>query len=390
MKGLILSGGKGTRLRPITYTGAKQLVPVANKPVLFYAIEDLVEAGISDIAIVVGDTGDQVRAAVGDGSAFGARITFIQQEAPLGIAHAVKIAQPFLGRDRFVLFLGDNFIRDGIVPLVDDFRRGQVNSQILLYRVKNPQDFGVAELENGRVARVVEKPKEPRSDLAVIGIYMFDENVFQAVNDIRPSARGELEITDTIQYLVDKGLVVKPQIITGWWIDTGKKDDMLEANRLILETFETRVEGVIGANSQILGKVVVERGARIENSVVRGPAIIGEETIIRSSFVGPFTSIYHHCVVENSEIEHSIVLEHCRIADIPNRIEVIYQPLRRRKLSNMRNSPVDLQRVNEAFRRGDVPSLSIRHPWKTVEGAIQLNRAEPRCIVLKPSALRHI
>ncbi|MCL4534074.1 MAG: glucose-1-phosphate thymidylyltransferase [Bacteroidetes bacterium] len=321
MKGLILSGGKGTRLRPITYTGAKQLVPVANKPVLFYAIEDLVEAGITDIGIVVGDTGDQVRAAVGDGSAFGAKVSYIQQDAPLGIAHAVKIARPFLGDEPFVLFLGDNFIRDGIVQLVDEFRRGEANSQILLYRVKNPQDFGVAELEDGRVARVVEKPKEPRSDLAVIGIYMFDHHVFEAVNNIKPSARGELEITDTIQYLVDKGLAVVPQIITGWWIDTGKKDDMLEANRLILETFDTDVQGEVCERSQLLGKVVVQEGAVVENSVVRGPAIIGHHTVIRNSFIGPFTSIDHHCLVENSEIEHSIVLENCRISDIPSRIE---------------------------------------------------------------------
>ncbi len=320
MKGLILSGGKGTRLRPITYTGAKQLVPVANKPVLFYAIEDLVEAGITDIGIVVGDTGDQVRAAVGDGSTFGAHISYIQQDAPLGIAHGVKIAEAFLGKDRFVLFLGDNFIRDGIIPLVDEFRRGEANSQILLYRVKNPQDFGVAELADGRVKRVVEKPPDPRSDLAVIGIYMFDHHVFEAVKNIKPSARGELEITDTIQYLVDRGLVVKPQIITGWWIDTGKKDDMLEANRLILETFETEVRGVLTGGSQLLGKVVVEEGALIEDSVVRGPAIIGRNTVIRNSFVGPFTAIDHDCLVENSEIEHSIVLENCRILDIPSRI----------------------------------------------------------------------
>jgi glucose-1-phosphate thymidylyltransferase len=321
MKGLILSGGKGTRLRPITYTGAKQLVPVANKPVLFYAIEDLVEAGITDIGIIVGDTGDQVRAAVGDGGRFGATVTFIDQLAPLGIAHGVKIARDFVGDEPFVLFLGDNFIRDGIVDLVEEFRQGDMNSQILLYRVRNPQDFGVAELEGDRVVRVVEKPAEPRSDLAVIGIYMFDRNVFDAVDNIKPSARGELEITDTIQYLIDKGLVVKPQIISGWWIDTGKKDDMLEANRLILETLEADIQGTVCDRSQLLGKVVVAEGAIIENSVIRGPAIIGEGTVIRNSFVGPFTAIDHHCRIENSEIEHSIVLEHCTISDIPDRIE---------------------------------------------------------------------
>ena len=321
MKGLILSGGKGTRLWPITYTGAKQLVPVANKPVLFYAIEDLVEAGITEIGIVVGDTGDQIRAAVGDGSAFGAKVTYIQQDAPLGIAHGVKIAEPFIGKDRFVLFLGDNFIRDGIVSLVKKFEDAGVNSQILLYRVRNPQDFGVAELSGGQVVRVTEKPKEPKSDLAVIGIYMFDHTVFEAVRNIKPSARGELEITDTIQYLITSGFAVAPQVITGWWIDTGKKDDLLEANRLILETFESRIEGEVDSSSQVNGKVIVEKGAEIRNSVVRGPAIIGEGTRIVNSYIGPFTSIYHHCTISDAEIEHSIVLENCRIVDIGTRIE---------------------------------------------------------------------
>lgn len=321
MKGLILSGGKGTRLRPITYTGAKQLVPVANKPVLFYAIEDLVEAGITDIGIVVGDTGDQIRAAVGDGSRFDARVTYIVQEAPLGIAHGIKIARDFLGDERFVLFLGDNFIRDGIVDLVEEFRHGPMNSQILLYRVRNPQDFGVAELVDGRVVKLVEKPREPRSDLAVIGIYMFDHHVFEAVNNIKPSARNELEITDTIQYLIDKGLTVAHHIINGWWIDTGKKDDMLEANRLILETFETTILGSVDAESQVYGKVVIAKGAEIRNSVIRGPAIIGEDTVISNAFIGPFTSIDHHCVVSNAEVEHSIIMENSRIIDIRSRIE---------------------------------------------------------------------
>lgn len=321
MKGLILSGGKGTRLRPITYTGAKQLVPVANKPVLFYAIEDLVEAGITDIGIVVGDTGDQIQAAVGDGSRFGARVTYILQEAPLGIAHGIKIAEDFLGQERFVLFLGDNFVRDGIVDLVEEFRNGSMNSQILLYRVRNPQDFGVAELNDGHVVRLTEKPRQPKSDLAVIGIYMFDHNVFEAVRNVKPSARNELEITDTIQYLIDAGFTVGHHIIDGWWIDTGKKDDMLEANRLILETFETTVLGSVDADSQLHGKVVLGRGVQVRNSVIRGPAIIGEETVISNSFIGPFTSIDHHCLISNAEIEHSIIMENSRIVDIRSRIE---------------------------------------------------------------------
>ncbi|MGH2461262.1 MAG: glucose-1-phosphate thymidylyltransferase [Chloroflexota bacterium] len=321
MKGLILSGGKGTRLRPLTITGAKQLVPVANKPVIFYAVEDLVEAGITDIGIVIGDTGDQVRAAIGDGGAFGARVTYIPQDAPRGLAHAVLIARDFLGDDRFVLFLGDNFIRDGIVPLVDEFRAGQANCQILLYRVSNPEAFGVADLRGHRVVKVVEKPKDPPSDLALIGIYMFDSHVFDAIQEIHPSERGELEITDTIQVLIDQGFTVVPKVITGWWIDTGKHADMLEANRLILETQEPAMLGTVDEASRIYGRVVVQRGAEIRNSVIRGPAIIGEETKVVDSYVGPFSSIYHHCLVQGSEIEHSIMLEHSQIVDVPHRIE---------------------------------------------------------------------
>ena len=321
MKGLILSGGKGTRLRPLTYTGAKQLVPVANKPVLFYAIEDLVEAGITDLGIIVGDTRDQVVAAVGDGSKFGAKVSYIDQPAPLGIAHAVKTAESFIGRDSFVLFLGDNFIREGIAPLVQQFATGGANSMILLYRVSNPQDFGCAELVGGRVARVVEKPKEPKSDLAVIGIYMFDYHVFEAVNAIKPSARGELEITDTIQYLIDHGMDVQASIIEGWWIDTGKMADILEANRLVLETIDQEIRGSVDEQSRVTGRVIVDAGAEIRNSVIRGPAIIGERTKVIDSYVGPFTSIYHDCTITRSEIEHSVILEYCRITDIPTRIE---------------------------------------------------------------------
>ena len=321
MKGLILSGGKGTRLRPITYTGAKQLVPVANKPVLFYAIEDLVEAGITEIGIVTGDTGDQIQAAVGDGSQFGARVTYIPQDAPRGLAHGVKISQEFLGEEPFVLFLGDNFIRDGIVSLVDEFRTSGANSQILLYRVANPESFGVADVRGNRIIRVVEKPKVPPSDLAIIGIYMFDHHVFEAIREIKPSARGELEITDTIQVLIDWGLTVVPKIITGWWIDTGKHADMLEANRLILETQEPETLGTIDDKSQVYGRVVIQKGAEVRNSVIRGPAIIGENTQVIDSYVGPFSSIYHDCLIQGSEIEHSIILEHSRIVDVPHRIE---------------------------------------------------------------------
>jgi glucose-1-phosphate thymidylyltransferase len=321
VKGLVLSGGLGTRLRPLTYTGAKQLVPIANKPVLFYALEDLVEAGITDIAIVVGDTQAQIRAAVGDGSRFGARVQYIVQDAPRGIAHGIMIAREFLQDDRFVLFLGDNFLREGIVPHVEDFRRGDANAQILLYRVRNPQDFGVAELRDGQVVHVVEKPKVPPSDLAVIGIYMFDPHVFDVVERLKPSARGELEITDTIQGLIDSGRRVVPHVVNGWWIDTGKKDDLLEANRLILETLDRAIEGTLDADSEVLGRVVISPGAEVHNSVIRGPAIIGENTRIQNAYIGPFTSIDRDCLIVDCEIEHSIVLDHTRLLDVPGRIE---------------------------------------------------------------------
>ena len=321
MKGLILSGGKGTRLRPITYTSAKQLVPVANKPVLFYAIEYLVEAGITDIGIIVGDTGAEVRAAAGDGSRFGAKLTYIPQEQPLGLAHAVKIAQPFLGEDRFVMLLGDNVIEGGIAKLVECFRQNEMNCQIILTPVPDPQNFGVAQMDGDRVVRLVEKPREYIGDLALVGIYMFDPNVFAAVNAIKPSRRGELEITDAIQYLLEHGYLVRPYVHRGWWFDTGKMEDLLDVNRYVLEALEPRSDGSVDEESRLYGRVVLEKGAEIVRSVVRGPAIIGERTRIVDSYVGPFTSIYHDCVVTFSEIEHSIVMENCRLLDLPHRLE---------------------------------------------------------------------
>lgn len=322
MKGLILSGGKGTRLRPITYTSAKQLVPVANKPVLFRVIESIRDAGIDEIGIVIGDTGDEIRSAVGSGARFGVKITYLAQSAPLGLAHAVKISQPFLGNDRFVMFLGDNCIQGGISPLIQQFSQSDYEAQIVLKRVADPRSFGVAELDaQGSILRLVEKPREPRSDLALVGVYMFDPSVFEAVNSITPSARGELEITDAIQWLVAQGHRVFPYIHEGWWIDTGKKDDMLEANRLVLEELAARVEGFVDADSLLSGKVIVEPGAQIINSTIRGPAIIGEHTRIVNSYIGPFTSIYHHCLVEESEIEHSILLEHSTVRGLPHRLE---------------------------------------------------------------------
>ncbi len=322
MKGLVLSGGKGTRLRPITYTSAKQLVPVANKPVLFRVIEAIRDAGIEDIGIVIGDTGNEIRNAVGNGRRWGVRINYIPQEAPLGLAHAVKISHDFLGDDRFVMFLGDNCIQGGISPLIEQFGSSDYNAQIVLKQVGDPQQFGVAEIdEEGRIIQLVEKPREPRSDLALVGIYMFDQTVWNAVEAIRPSARGELEITDAIQWLITNGCKVHPYIHEGWWIDTGKKGDMLEANRLVLDEMEPSIAGYVDRDSHLIGKVIIERGAEVINSTIRGPAIIGEHTRIVNAYIGPFTSIYHHCLVEESEIEHSIVLESSSIRELPHRLE---------------------------------------------------------------------
>jgi glucose-1-phosphate thymidylyltransferase len=321
VKALILSGGKGTRLYPITYTSAKQLVPVANRPVLFRAIDAIVEAGITDIGIVVGDTASEIKAAVGDGSEWGADVTYIEQEAPLGLAHAVLISEHYLGDDRFVMFLGDNVLEGGIAGLVKQFTSSDWNSQIVLTRVENPQHFGVAELRDGQIVRLVEKPKEPPSDLALVGIYMFDHNVFEAVRNIKPSWRGELEITDAIQYLVDHGYKVYPYVHQGWWIDTGKARDMLDCNRLLLETMEPHNLGTVDQRSSLSGRIIIEKGAEIINSTIRGPAIIGENSRIVDAYIGPFTAIYHDVLIQNSEIEHCIILENCKITDIGARIE---------------------------------------------------------------------
>jgi len=320
VKGLILSGGKGTRLRPLTYTSAKQLVPIANKPVLFYGIEAIADAGIRDIGIVVGDTQAEIRAAVGDGSRWGVRVTYIEQDAPRGLAHAVKISRSFIGTDPFVMYLGDNLLNKGITDFVREFGDTRPAAQILLAKVPDPQMFGVAQLRDGKVVRLVEKPKEPIGDLALVGVYMFGPDVFESVERIRPSFRNELEITDAIQDLIDHGLTVRPKIVDGWWKDTGKLEDMLEANRLILETFQQRVNGSVDDESRIEGKVVIEEGAVIERSVIRGPAVIGRHARIIHAYVGPFTSIMNDVEIQDTEIEHSIVLEGSCLRDLANRV----------------------------------------------------------------------
>jgi len=323
MKALILSGGKGSRLRPLTYTNAKQLIPVANKPVLFRVIEAIRDAGIIEIGVIIGmdENGQRVRDAVGQGGRWGVQITYIPQEAPLGLAHCVAIARDFLGDEQFVMFLGDNVIEGGISNLIRDFEQSAYNSQIVLTPVAEPQHYGVAELNPDRsIKRLVEKPRNPPSDLALVGIYMFDAHVHEAVRAIKPSWRGELEITDAIQWLVEQGYNVHPYIHRGWWIDTGKAIDMLAANAKVLEELTPGIAGFVDRESRVDERVTVEAGAEIINSVIRGPAIIGENTRVINSYIGPFTSIYHHCLVENAEIEHSVVLEHSKIMDVPARI----------------------------------------------------------------------
>jgi glucose-1-phosphate thymidylyltransferase len=320
LKGLVLSGGAGTRLRPITHTSAKQLVPVANKPVLFYGLEALRDAGVTDIGIVVGDTQAEIEAAVGDGSALGIRVTYIRQQAPLGLAHAVLTAEEFLAGHPFVMYLGDNLLRDGITSLVERFRSGASDALILLQRVPDPESYGVAELDDGRVTRLVEKPSEPRSDLALVGVYMFTPAIMESAKAIAPSGRGELEITDAIQHLIDRGLAVEPHEVTGWWKDTGRLDDMLEANRLILDNLETRVEGEL-IETVVEGRVVIEAGARLERCTVRGPAIIGAGTKLIDAYVGPYSAIAENCLVEQAEIEHSILLAGSQVSHLAGRME---------------------------------------------------------------------
>jgi len=323
MKALILAGGAGTRLRPITHTRAKQLVPVANTPILFYGIQSIVAAGITDIGIIVGDTRDELMASVGDGSRFGATVTYIPQDAPLGLAHCVLVARDFLGDDEFVMYLGDNLLEQDLAAFVDEFRRSRdgtepCSAQILLKQVDDPHRFGIATLdENGHVTDLVEKPSDPPSDLALVGVYLFDAHIHEAVSSIEPSGRGELEITDAIQWLIDRGHRVRTEILSGWWIDTGKLTPLLEANRLLLETIETRVSGSVDAASTLEGRVVIEEGAQIINSTVRGPAAIGAGTVVADSFIGPFSAIGARCEVRHSEVEHSVVMDESAILDIP-------------------------------------------------------------------------
>ena len=323
MKAIILSGGKGTRLRPLTYTGAKQLVPVANKPILWYGIEDLVQAGVTDIGIIISpETGAEVQAKTGNGDRFGVNISYILQEQPAGLAHAVKVAEPFLGDSPFIMYLGDNLVQSDLTMFLDEFKTKQLDALTLLCAVPNPTAFGVAEVdENGRVLKLVEKPKVPPSNLALVGIYLFNASVHQAIANIQPSARGELEITDAIQYLIDHDNKVEARQIQGWWLDTGKKDDLLEANRVILDTCLIAENcGDMDEQSQIIGRVRIGKRSKIVNSTIRGPVVIGEDCYIENCFIGPYSSIADQVTLINADLEHSVLLQGAKVLNIQQRI----------------------------------------------------------------------
>ena len=321
MKALVLAGGAGTRLRPITYTSAKQLVPVANKPILFYGLEQIRDAGITDIGIIVGDTQAEIEAAIGDGASLGITPTYIRQDQPLGLAHAVLTAADFLGDDDFVMFLGDNLIEGGITDMVRAFEAERPAAQLLLKQVPNPQRFGVAVLgDDGRIQRLIEKPPDPPSDLALVGVYLFTSAILDAARRIEPSVRGELEITDAIQRLLDDGREVRASKVEGWWLDTGKKDELLDANRIVLGSLQRRIDGDVDDVTDVTGAVVIEAGASVRNSLIRGPAIVGAGAVIEDAYIGPFTSIGPDCSLTRTEVEYSVVLEGCTVRDIP-RIE---------------------------------------------------------------------
>ena len=319
MRGLVAAGGHATRLRPLTYSLPKQLISVANKPIIFYVLEDLAAAGIEEVVVVVAPhSAEAIRETVGDGSRFGQKISYIVQAKARGLADVVLTAEEQLRGEPFVMYLGDNVLEGGVRSLVDEFERERPSASILLTKVSDPQAFGVAELDGDRVTRLVEKPKEFVSDLALIGVYLFDDNIWESAKSIEPSFRDELEITDAIQHMIDRGLEVRPHVHTGWWLDTGKKDDMLEANRTILETLERSIAGEVDDASSIEGRVTVDATATIVRSKIRGPVCIGPGAKIVDSYIGPYTAIGDDCVVESSEVDHSILLAGAIVTGVDN------------------------------------------------------------------------
>jgi len=323
MKAIILSGGKGTRLRPLTYTGAKQLVPVANKPILWYGLEAIIAAGITDIGIIISpETGEEVKTKTGNGDRFGAKITYILQDKPAGLAHAVKIAQPFLGDDPFVMYLGDNLVQSDLNQFLENFKTKKLDALTLLCPVNNPSAFGVAKVdENGRVLQLIEKPKVPPSNLALVGIYLFDPIIHNAIASIQPSPRGELEITDAIQYLIDQQLKVEAYKLEGWWLDTGKKDDLLEANRIILDTcLNSSIKGEVDEASQVIGRVEIGSGSKVINCTIRGPVTIGSGCHLENCFVGPYSSVADQVTLIDTDLEHSVILQGAKVIGIQQRI----------------------------------------------------------------------
>jgi len=323
MKAIILSGGKGTRLRPLTYTGAKQLVPVANKPILWYGIEAIVAAGITEIGIIISpETGEEVKTKTGNGDRFGANITYILQDQPAGLAHAVKIAQPFLGDSPFVMYLGDNLVQSDLALFLEQFKSKDLDALTLLCKVPNPSAFGVAKVDDeGRVLQLVEKPKNPPSNLALVGIYLFSTTIHHAISCIQPSARGELEITDAIQFLIDEQKKVEACQLTGWWLDTGKKDDLLEANRVILDTcLNSAIQGDVDDQSQVIGRVQIGPGTRVVNCTIRGPVTIGSDCHLENCFIGPYSSVADRVTLIEADLEHSVILQGANVSGIHQRI----------------------------------------------------------------------
>ena len=321
MKALIASGGRGTRLRPLTHTQNKHLIPIANKPILHYAIEAAVDAGIKQIGIIHNADSNEVPDAIGNGKRWGVKITFIPQKTPAGLAHVVKIAEKFIGKDNLIFYLGDNMVVGGVKRFVDEFEKSDCNCWLTLAKVKDPERFGVPVIKNGRIIKVEEKPAKPKSQYAVAGIYIYDRHIFEAVKKIKPSKRGELEISDAHTYLIEQGYKVGYSEITGWWKDTGKPSDLLEANRLVLDNIEPNFKGVADRASSVLGKVFLDEGAKVINSVIRGPAVIGKNALIENSYIGPFTSIGNNTTIRNAEVEYSIVLRDSKITNVKLRIE---------------------------------------------------------------------